>query len=378
MSVGGGNMKRLRLQRGWTQARVAREMLRVAGIRDSEPVTHREINRYECGRRSPREWLPVIAEVFGVSVDDLTTPPLQTDETTDDYATSIRELSARLVELDNERHGLPIADTAALAFKRVHRQLGTGDHGRDVQAAAAELAEIAGWALYGAARYEAARRYSQEALLLAQLSGDRSIELITLQNIALVAGHTGSPGIELAIARSVLARGQLAPRVEAMFRGREAQGLALTGNTSEAKRSLARARVLLSDGGSSGDPPWSWWVTDRELDRQEARTLWATDRWREAVPVLRRALEPDSVHVGYRNIAAVWLLDCLVHLKAWRESTEEVEYLAQVVPEMAGVVSRQLLSRTAGKAKADPSVPSSLRDGLEHLEREATADPYAF
>lgn len=378
MTVVGTNMKRLRLARGWTQARVAHEMLRAAGIRDSEPITHREVNRYECGRRQPRDWLPVIAGVFGVTVDELTTPPLQASEETDDYATSIRELSAKLVELDNERHGLPIADAAAAAFKRVHRQLGAGDYGPDVQAAAAELAEIAGWVLWSAAKPAAARRFNQEALLLAQLAGDRSMELIILQNMGLVAGWEGRPGEELAIARSVLARGKLTRRVEAMFRGREAQGLALTGNTSEAARSFDKARDLISNGGSDADPRWSWWVTDREIDRQQGRALEATGQWREAVPILRRAMEPDSVHVGYRNIAAVRLLVCLLQLGAWREAAEEVEHLVPAVPEMASAVSLQLLASTAGKAKADPQVPSSLRDGLEHVEREAMADPCAF
>ncbi len=378
-SVIGTNMKRLRKERGWTQARVAREILRTAGIRDSEPITHREIYRYECGKREPREWLPVIAEVFGVTVAELTTPPFQADETAGDYATEIRALSARLVELDNiPPGGLPVADAAAVAFKRVHRQLGTGDYGHDVQAAAAELAEITGWMMWDAARPDAARRFNQEALLLAQLAGDRSMELLILQNMGLVAGNTGRPGEELAIARSVIARGKLTPRIEAMFRGREAQGLALTGNTSEAARSFDRARSLIDAGGSDSDPRWSWWFTEREIDRQQGRVLRVTGQLRAAVPVLRHALEPDSVHVGYRDGAAVRLLECLLRLEAWREAAEEADHLVEVAPEMSSIVSLNALSATAARTKSDPRVPGNLRDALAHLEREANADRCAL
>ncbi len=375
-TVVGANMKRLRKERGWTQARVAREMLRAAGITDSEPVTEREVYRYERGLRSPVEWLPIIADVFGVTEEELIRPPLRADEDTDDYATEIRALSRRLVALDNEMSGLPVADAAAVAFRRVHQRLGEGDHGRDAQAAAAELAEVAGWALWNEAKPAAARRFNQESLFLAQLSGDRSTELITLQNIGLLAGWSGRPGEELAIARSVLERDRLTPRVEAMFRSREAQGLAMTGQLPEADQSFGKARSLLSDGGSENDPAWSWWVTGREVDRQHGRVLQLTGQYREAIPVLQRAMIADGTHVGYRNIAAIRLLACLLKVQAWQEALEEVEKLTPAVSGMNSVISLSILSKLAAVHKLDAGAPESLRDALDHIQREISRDPY--
>ncbi|WP_241833117.1 hypothetical protein [Streptomyces caatingaensis] len=177
--------------------------------------------------------------------------------------------------MDNETNGLPIADVAARSFKKVHPRLGEGDYDRkkerDIQAAAAELAEVAGWALFDAEKHSAARRSHQEALFLAKLSGDRAIELLVMQNMAMQAGWTGRPREELAIARSVIEQGRISPRVEAICRVREAKGLAGSGQESEAVRSFDLARSLLQDSERSSDPAWTWWVTTDEIDA--ARTL---------------------------------------------------------------------------------------------------------
>ncbi|MGW1716093.1 helix-turn-helix domain-containing protein [Streptomyces sp. NPDC002156] len=391
-SVIGANIKRLREEQGWSQARLAREVCRLAGI-NGDPIGRQEISRYETGKRTPREWLPLIAESLGVTVGELKTPqslagsplslPTLNGQRKDDYVLTIRQTSMRLVALDNEMHGLPIADAAAHSFKKVHRRLGEGDYDpryeRDIQAAAAELAEIAGWALCNEAKFSASRRYSQEALYLAKLSGDRSTELITLQNMGLLAGWNGRPREELAIARSVIDSGRLTPRAEAMFRGREAQGLALAGgvNSSDAARIFDRARSLLQDSVPDNEPAWAWWVTEREIDRQHGRALQEIGQWREAIPVLQRAMQPEAgTQVGYRNIAAVRLLACLLEVGAWREAEEETAKLSPVVSEMSSVISLNLLATVAGKGKAMSDAPRNLKDALHRIEAEIHEDPY--
>ncbi|MFY1676577.1 helix-turn-helix domain-containing protein [Streptomyces sp. WMMC905] len=391
-SVVGANIKRLREARGWSQARLAREVCRLASL-SGDPIGRQEISRYETGRRTPREWLPLIAEALGVTVDELKTPrslagstlslPTLNGQRKDDYALTIRQMSQRLVALDNEMHGLPIADLAARSFKTVHRRLGDGDYDpkyeRDIQSAAAELAEIAGWALCNEGKFSASRRFSQEALCLAKLSGDRSTELITLQNIGLLAGWNGRPREELAIARSVIDSVDVTPRVEAMFRGREAQGLALAGgvNSSDAVRIFDRARSLLQDSVPDNEPSWAWWVTEREIDRQHGRALQESGQWRAAIPILQRAMEPESgTQVGYRNIAAVRLLSCLLEVGAWQEAEEEAGKLSPAVSEMSSVISLNLLAKVANKGKGTPAAPRNLKDALHHIEAEISEDPY--
>ncbi|MFJ6568035.1 hypothetical protein ACIQNU_11460 [Streptomyces sp. NPDC091292] len=299
----------------------------------------------------------------------------------DDYALAIRQMSQRLVALDNEMHGLPIAELAARSFKTVHSRLGAGDYEpryeHDIQSAAAELAEITGWALFNEGEFSASRRFNQEALFLARLAGDRSTELITLQNMGMLADWVGRSREALAIARSVLDQGKLSPRVEAMFRAREAQGLSASGDTSEAARSFERARSLLQESAPGDEPSWAWWVSDREMDRQQGRTLHEAAEWRQAIPVLEKAMQhQDGSHVGYKNVAAVRLLDSLVQVKSWQAAEREAGKLMLVVGEMSSVVTLDILKKVASRGKRLSAAPSNLKDALDHIESVIEEDPY--
>jgi tetratricopeptide (TPR) repeat protein len=301
----------------------------------------------------------------------------------DVYAEAIRETSQKLIALDNELYGLPIADMAVRAFKTVHRRLGDGDYEsryeRDIQAAGAELAEIAGWALFNAGHFAASRRFNQEALFLAKLCRDHSTELLILQNMGMLAGWVGRSREELSIARSVIEREHLQPRIEAMFRAREAQGLAASGQNSDASRSFDRARSLLQDSAPVDAPNWAWWVTETEIDRQEGRVLHETGQWEAAIPILQRAMEKDSgAHVGYQNVASVRLLACLLDVRAWQAAEEECERLIPAVAEMSSVVTLDLLTKTTRKGKGMIGVPPNLRDALHGIEEAISGDPYAL
>ncbi|MGW7045320.1 helix-turn-helix transcriptional regulator [Streptomyces avermitilis] len=56
----GANIRQARLARGWSQARLAREVCRAAGV-VGEPVGRQEVSRWETGKRTPREWLLFVA-----------------------------------------------------------------------------------------------------------------------------------------------------------------------------------------------------------------------------------------------------------------------------------------------------------------------------
>lgn len=300
------------------------------------------------------------------------------------FADSIRTMSRHLVSLDNEMNGLPIADMAARAFKAVHRRLGTGDyepdHERDIRAAAAELAEVAGWALFDAERQSAARRFNQEALFLARLSEDREIELLVLQNMAMQSGWLRRPGEELAIARSVLERGRrISPRIEAVFRLREAKGLAGSGQIAEAASRFDQARSLLGDGQRTGDPFWTWWITTDEIDGNQGFALQEACEWKKAVPYLQRALRQEAgAKVGYRNISAVRLLACLLEEHAWRDAEELAVSLMPTVAETSSVRTLRLLDRTVRAGEGVKGVPANLRDALDHIRDLISEDPYTI
>ncbi|MER5542462.1 helix-turn-helix transcriptional regulator [Streptomyces sp. NPDC002589] len=297
------------------------------------------------------------------------------------FAHTIREMSRRFIVLDNEMNGLPIADVAARSFKKVHRRLGEGDYDRtaehDIQAAAAELAEVAGWALFDAEKHGPARRFNQEALFLAKLSGDRAIELLIMQNMAMQAGWVGRPREELAIARSVMEQGQISPRVEAIFRVREAKGLAGSGQESEAIRSFDRARSLLQDSERSNDPPWAWWVTTHEIDGHQGFAFQESGQWKKGIPYLENAwCQESGATVGYRAISAVRLLGCFLGVHAWRDAQDLAESIIPIIGDTSSARTLRLLSSTAQNGKSIHAAPSSLRDVLHSISDVLEEDPY--
>ncbi|WP_107397894.1 helix-turn-helix domain-containing protein [Streptomyces acidiscabies] len=360
------------------------------GFATAMEVDRTTAQRWESGTVDPHPYQrPKMAGLLQIDLEELDIllrpedPPLpvMNGDRGEGLAFTIRQTTERLVALDNEVHGLPIADMAARAFKRVHRRLGSGDYDQksehDIQAAAAELAEVTGWALFNEGKFRPSRRFGQEALFLAKLAGDRSVELITLQNMGMLAGWSGRAREELAIARSVLDKGKLSPRVEAMFRAREGQGLAGSGRFSEASRSFDHARSLLLDSAPSDEPSWVWWVSSREIDRQQGRVYHEAGDWNAAIPILERAMEhQEGSYVGYQNVAAVRLLDSLLRVRSWRSAEIEAEKLMPAVSEMSSVVTLNILERVADQGKRLTDAPSSLRDALDCIQATAEEDPY--
>ncbi|MGK5533307.1 helix-turn-helix domain-containing protein [Streptomyces sp. URMC 129] len=312
-------------------------------------------------------------------------PPevLSAEQRGDSWAVAIREMSRRLIALDNELGGPPVAELAVRAFRSVHRRLGDGDfeprHESDIRAAAAELAEVAGWTLFDAERFPEARRFLQEALFLARLSGDRAIELLILQNMAMLSGWLGRPRDELAVARAVLGEAKLSPRAEAVFLVRAGNGLMASGEMSEGRNAFRRAHALLGEGERHGDPAWVWWITPAEIDGHHGRQLQRAGEWREAIPRLEASLlGQNGVRVGYQGIYAARLLDSYVRARSWRDAGELAESILPTVPETASARVRTLLEHTAHHGETMPGAPTGLRDALGQIRAALRADPLAL
>jgi transcriptional regulator with XRE-family HTH domain len=353
-------------------------------------VDRTTVQRWERGEVEPQpHQRPRVAELLNVEpeelgsllVPDAPILPVLGEERGEGLAHGIRRLSRQLVSLDNELNGLPIADVAARSFKRVHQRLESGNYEptaeRDIHSAAAELAEVAGWALFDADLQGPARRFNQEALLLAKLSGDRSIELLVMQNMAMQAEWVGRPRTSLAIARTIIGQGRMSPHVEAIFRVREAKGLAGSGQQSEAVRAFEHARSLTQESVRSDEPAWAWWITSDEVDGHQGFALQGSGQWGRGVPFLQRSLRQDSgIKVGYRSITAARLLDCYLRLRAWRDAEELTGSIIHAIDEISSARALGLLTRTALHGKENPATPSSLRDALDHIGLKMDEDPY--
>jgi hypothetical protein len=96
-----------------------------------------------------------------------------------EYLQSIRRHIREILALDNRFGGADLVRLSTRFFRTLHEQLGTGTYDlnleRDLQSAAAELAEVVGWLAYDAEAHDLARRMNQESLYFARLAGDKPL-----------------------------------------------------------------------------------------------------------------------------------------------------------------------------------------------------------
>jgi tetratricopeptide (TPR) repeat protein len=218
----------------------------------------------------------------------------------------LRSTIGELVEADVRGDGEP--SEALRLFRVGQQQAASAAPSRDLHAVVGELGEVAGWMLYEAGRHDEMRSTNLEALHLSRLAGDRSIELLTLQNMSMHAGDLGQPGESLSIARMAL-EAPLSPRLEALFRTREARALAQLGDAAGARQTFRRARSLFMDGSRDDDPGWAWWITDQELLWHDAMIAADSGDLSAAIDMLQSAIDITPAHErrrlfnSYANLA---------------------------------------------------------------------------
>ncbi|MEU3963020.1 hypothetical protein AB0F42_24960 [Streptomyces buecherae] len=140
--------------------------------------------------------------------------------------------------------------------------------------------------------------------------------------------------------------------MEAIFRVREAKGLAGLARTTEAVKALALARSLLDDGTRDSDPYWAWWVTPEEIDGHLGHVFQDAGRTGEAIEVFQGVVNrPATVPVGHAGMSDARLLDCLLRERAWPDAEALTR---QVIPAMQTPLlpARPLRPRAIGGARA--------------------------
>lgn len=85
-----------------------------------------------------------------------------------------------LAALDGVHGGADVAPLALRSFHRAQLILREGRYEpafeRDLEAVTAEMGELSGWLLFDAERHEESRQVNTEALTLARIAGDVSME----------------------------------------------------------------------------------------------------------------------------------------------------------------------------------------------------------
>ncbi|MGW7758388.1 helix-turn-helix domain-containing protein [Streptomyces violaceusniger] len=333
----GANIRRLREERGWSQARLARETCRAAGVQ-GEPIGRQEISRYENGKRTPREWLPFIADALSVPVEALRTssaPPEPPPPALADYlpegaplaplsaAQGRRVGAAAVADLQQRVHGLRLADDviaggdllrpALRELRSAVKLFREGSHteaiGRALLQAIGELAQIAGWIASDAGQHGGAERIYRLGLSAAHTAGDATLAGNLLGSLAYQRTNTGDVREGLAMARAALENASEAPpRARALYFDRVAWAHTKTGEAQPAMRALSEAGEALARHGDEEDPAYLYWVDAGELRVMEARVYTELHRPLRAVPLLRDVLSRyDATHTRELALYLSWL-----------------------------------------------------------------------
>jgi transcriptional regulator with XRE-family HTH domain len=312
------------------------------------------LGHLETGRRLVRpEHVTAYAQALDVPLSQLYTgreSGLRADYSSDlrldpadpldgDYVGSLRTRIRMLVDLDFQFGGDQSSGIALRLFRSVQRKVGAVECApgveRDLHAAVGELGEVTAWLLYDAGRHDLVRATNLEALQHLRLAGDRSIELLTLQNMSLHAGDLGRPVESLDLARMVLETSKLSPRLKAMFLIREARALAQLGESTRAEQTFRQARSLYLDGVREDDPGWAWWVNEQELAWHEAMIHADASDWSAAVDALEESLvltPGREVRRRYNHLAN--LLYAQTRAEAWHDARDTMERIAPFVDEV--------------------------------------------
>jgi tetratricopeptide (TPR) repeat protein len=302
-------------------------------------------------------------------------PPLAgwpaTEPADQEYVGAMHAAVQHLVGLDNAFGGNEIAALATRTFRRAQSHLAAGLYvpavERDLQAGAAELAEVAGWLLHDASDEDSSRRLSQEALLLARLAGDRSMEHLTLANMSLQAIFQRRPGEALQIARAELAAGPLPPRLQVIFGIREARALAQLGDEDATRRALDTATSAFQEGPSRLDPAWAWWVDASEFALHRGLALVDLGDLAGALPLLQQAIEGCPPHRrNARFIYVAQFLRALIDAGAWQDVETVIREATNLAGEVGSARTLGLLRDAVSLLTLAPA-PAAVREAAERM-----------
>lgn len=295
---------------------------------------------------------------------------------------SLRHHIRLLIDIDNQYGGDAASAMAVQLFRSVNRKLGIGHfdprYESDLYALTGELGEVAGWLLYDANQQGLMRAVNMEARHLLQLAGDRSMELLVLQNMSMQADHLGRSSEAMRIARMVLESGEKhSPRIQALFHIRTARALAQAGDGFLAMDTYDKARALYGDGAKDSDPPWAWWFNDLELSFHKSMIFAAAGEWHKATELVEQSFELLAGE-GLRRIYLrhAHLLGMQVRVGAW---TEAVKTMENIVPYIGEVGSGRTVLHIASVLRwlKSRKTPAAVQESAKHLQDVLVAAGYA-
>jgi hypothetical protein len=218
---------------------------------------------------------------------------------------------------------------------------------------------------------------NQESLYFTRLAGDKTVELLTLQNSSMHAAAEGRPREALQIARSVLEGDYiLSPRTKALFLTRKARALAQSGDES-ALGLLPEIRDLYLNGVSDTDPAWAWWIDDRELAWHEAmvqRDLGLTSKAIDHFERSVMATPADEIRSQYVHRA--YLLQSQVDNSTWDAAEQTARQLIPLSRDVASTRTVVILRRISGELAKCGNMSSGFQEQFFMLCAALDQSPY--
>jgi tetratricopeptide (TPR) repeat protein len=156
--------------------------------------------------------------------------------------------------------------------------------GRELHAAAAQLAHLVAWSAYDIQEHEQAQRYFAKATELATSAGDRAFcgEILAARSHHAI--HLGHPVEALALARAAQQNASKAavPALLAESHELEANGHALLGDSKASLASLHKAELAFQRSNSLNRPDWLHYFDDGYLAARFAHCFRDLKQWSHA------------------------------------------------------------------------------------------------
>jgi tetratricopeptide (TPR) repeat protein len=187
---------------------------------------------------------------------------------------------------------------------------------REVFAAAADAAEVLGWAAYDAGRHGAAQRYFVQGLRLAREANDQLMGGQILSNLSHQANYLGnfSDAVQFARAAQAATGTNATATVSAMFLAMEARALASIGDARGCAEILHRAEQTFERSNPGEDPEWISYFDALELAGEAAHCFRDLGQPEETQRFAEQAI--DLLHTPPRTRAFIGMVSAAGALSA--------------------------------------------------------------
>ncbi|MGH3328820.1 MAG: helix-turn-helix domain-containing protein [Streptomycetales bacterium] len=285
----------------------------------------------------------------------------------------MRAVVRQLFDIDDAFGGDRVQSLAVSHLRRIQRVINGAQYservGRQLQSAAAEFAEHAGWLSFDAGRHDEARFYYNEALSAARLAGDDGLSVQVLASMSLHSTDLNRPREALNLVRLAqrLAVRWVSPKLTSLLAARRALAHAKLGEGQECRRALTRAARHL-DRDTSSEPAWLDFYDGAELADAAALCHVSLGDHRSARSLFRDALAVQRPY--YVRNRALYCSEFAGSLLAEGE-TEEACHVALEAADHVGEVAsgrvNQGLRRFARGLVTSGGNTPEVQETLDHL-----------